>query len=85
MNSSTIVTYPGTLSSFNNLNSANKKDLFMKKVLAIDTYVLYTRDHYLVLATIAHNRTESGVEEICREILDEVVADECGCFIMQYI
>jgi len=35
------------------------------------------------LATISHNRTESDIEEICKRLLNEIMADEAGFFMVQ--
>eukprot|EP00347_Sterkiella_histriomuscorum_P024317 403331550 len=64
------------------LVSTNKHDLFIKRVYALDTYVLYAQNHLVIMATILHKRTELDSEEICKNILQEVLIDEGSCFIL---
>jgi len=62
------------------LSSPNRKDLCFKKVLPLETYALLARGHYVVLATINHNRTSLDAFEVLRALHEDV--DEKESFIL---
>lgn len=49
----------------------------------IETYVIYVKGDWVVMATIAHNRTNKEIGEICQDILDDAKIDEESCFITE--
>ena len=56
-----------------------------KKVFAMETYALLARGNYVILASIAHNRTESDIFEILRGLHDDLKVDEHGSFIFSIV
>ena len=53
----------------------------IKKVYAIDTYVLYAVNEWVVMAHVAHNRTNKDMGEICTNIIEDAKLEEDSCFI----
>jgi len=50
----------------------------------IESYALLSNGDYVIMATIAHNRTNKDVREICVNILEDVRLDEDSCFIKNW-
>lgn len=53
----------------------------IKKVYAIETFVLYGVNDWVVMAMVAHNRTNKDMGEICMNILEDAKMEEDSCFI----
>ncbi len=66
------------------LASPNKEDLLIKKVYAIETYALYAKENYVIMATIAHNRTEKTVGEVLESLYEDAKIDEESNFILKW-
>lgn len=64
--------------------ASSKKDLMIKKVYAIETYALYSVGDYVIMSTVAHNRTNKDIREICHNIYEDVKLDEQSCFIHKW-
>lgn len=67
------------------LASKNKKELFIKKVYAIDTYALYAANEWVIMAMVAHNRTNKDMGEICMNILEDAKMEGDSCFLLGHI
>lgn len=50
---------------------------------AIETYALYSINEYVIMVTIAHNRTSKEIREICHSIYEDAKLDEESCFIFK--
>ena len=48
----------------------------------METYALYSTGDFVVLATIAHNRTDRDATEICQGVIDDIRYEENSCFIL---
>jgi hypothetical protein len=62
-----------------------RKETLLKKVFAIETYALFAINELVIMATIAHNRTNKEVSEICQHIYDDVRADIASHFIHKVV
>ena len=60
----------------------NKKEVLIKKVCTMETYALYSTGEFVVLATIAHNRTNRDTKDICQGVIDDIRFEENSCFIL---
>lgn len=60
-----------------------RKETLLQKVFAIETYVLFAINELVIMATIAHNRSNKDVSEICQHIYDDVRADIASHFIFK--
>ena len=60
-----------------------KKDIFIKKVYPIDTFVIYSKEQWVVMAQIAHNRTNLEVGEIMENIIQDTEIEETNSFIFR--
>lgn len=67
------------------LASKNKKELMIKKVFAIDTYVLYAVNEWVVMAQIAHNRTNKDIGEICTNLIEDAKMEEESAFLLSHL
>lgn len=56
--------------------SPNKREVMIKKVYALETYALLGIGNYIVMATVAHNRTEREVFEVLRGLYEDIKVDE---------
>ena len=66
--------------------SPRKQGLMLKKVFALETYALLGADeHYVVMATISHNRTEKDTFEVLQALYEDAKIDEESTFITQSI
>jgi sulfur transfer complex TusBCD TusB component (DsrH family) len=66
---------------YDRYQASPRKDSLMTKVLAIETYAIYAMGDFIILATIAHNRTSKDLSEICYHIYEDVKADMNSHFI----
>jgi hypothetical protein len=57
----------------------------IKKVYTLETYALYAREDYVVMATIAHNRTEREVFDILKTIYEDMRVDEESTFLFHWV
>ena len=48
----------------------------------METYALYSTGEFVVLATIAHNRTNRDTKDICQGVIDDIRFEENSCFIL---
>ena len=54
----------------------------LKKVYALETYALIATGNYVIMATVAHNRTEKEVFEVLRSIYEDAKGDEESTFLV---
>lgn len=54
----------------------------LKKVYALETYALIAVENYVIMATVAHNRTDQDVFEVLRGLYKDLIVDEEGSFIV---
>ena len=66
------------------LASPNKKDLLIKKMYALETYIIYAHGDYILMVTINHNRTSKDIGEICNNLIEDAKIDGESCFIFKY-
>lgn len=66
------------------MTSPKKKDVFIKKVYAIETYALFASNDFVIMAVIAHNRTNKDIGEILNNILEDARLEEESCFIVKH-
>ena len=57
----------------------------IKKMYAIETYVLYAVGEWVVMAMVAHNRTNKDMGEVCMNILEDAKLEEESCFLQSHI
>jgi hypothetical protein len=67
------------------LASSNKKNVLIKKIFALETYVLHAVNNILVMATVNHNQTNRNIGEICDIIISNAKMDMDSCFITKTI
>lgn len=66
------------------LASPNKKGLLIKKMFALDTYVLFAQGDYIIMATVNHNRTNKDMGEVCANLIEDAKIDEESCFLLKH-
>jgi hypothetical protein len=53
---------------------------------AIETFVLYAvNTEWVVMAQVAHNRTNKSMGEVCANILEDAKMEEDSCFLTSHI
>ena len=57
----------------------------MKKVYALQTYALLAVGNYVIMATVAHNRTEKEVFEVLRALYEDVKIEEDSTFLFEWV
>jgi hypothetical protein len=62
--------------------SPNKKELMIKKVMPLETYALLAVNGYVIMATVAHNRTEKEIFDVLRGVYDDAKNDEESTFLI---
>lgn len=67
------------------LSSPNKKDLMIKKVYQIDTFALLATGNYVIMAKVAHNRTEKEAFDVLRNLNEDIKVDEESSFIFSWV
>ncbi len=66
--------------------SRNKTNLLLKKVYALETYALLAPDeNYVVMAVIAHNRTEKDIYDILKSLYEDTKFDEESTFLFNWL
>lgn len=58
-----------------------RKDSLLTKVYALETYALYAMNDFIIMVTVAHNRTSKDISEICFHIYEDVKKDLQSHFI----
>jgi hypothetical protein len=53
----------------------------IKKVYPLQTFALFAKEPYVLMATIAHNRTEKDVFEVLKQLYEDVKASEEEAFL----
>ena len=62
--------------------SSRKQGLMLKKVYALETYALLgANENYVIMATIAHNRTEKDTFEVLQALYEDAKIDQESTFI----
>ena len=44
--------------------------------------MLFVKNDYVIMAMIAHNRTNKDIGEICSNLIDDTKLEEESCFIL---
>lgn len=57
----------------------------LKKVYHLETYALLAINGYVVMATVAHNRTERDIFDVLKGLYEDVKIDEESSFLLQWV
>jgi len=57
----------------------------LKMVYALETYALLAIGNYVIMACVAHNRTEREVFDVLRGLHDDIRVDEESTFLFQWV
>lgn len=57
----------------------------LKKVMTLETYALLAVGGYVIMATVAHNRTEKEVFEVLRGVYEDARGEEESTFLIQWV
>lgn len=67
------------------LNTKKKRDLCIKRVYMMETYLLYSRGDIIIFAVIQHKGADREAIEIGKQILADAKEIESTNFIMRHI